>query len=207
MELEYRYQQEFVTERWGRGVHWIWIGYLPRANRTAMPISSAVSFGCSKFFVMVDANDRLFKCGLQIERGYVKAPKESRQCELRPDWDWNRLIASLRSGGSMERELKRLVGREGFRLHAGGWGEGAKEIARSNLPGAAGIRRVLADAPGDDWAGFQLYYPMKEEEVLSATGVDLLESMLAIFDEVRPAMNLCMNIQLPSLIKPQMDAD
>src|SRR3974377_553711 len=55
MELEHRYQQEFVTERWGRGVYWMWIGYLPRANRAAMPISGSVSFGCSKFFIMVDA--------------------------------------------------------------------------------------------------------------------------------------------------------
>ena len=207
LELEYRYQQEFVTERWGRGVYWVWIGFLPRANRACMPISSSVSFGCSKFFIMVDADDRLFKCGLQIERGYVKAPREYGHCELRPDWDWNRLLASLRRGGPMEHELRRLVGREGFRVHAGGWSEGAKDLTRSNLPGVARIRQMLADAPAADWAGFQLYYPMKEKEVLSTTGVDLLESMLAIFDEVRPLMNLCMHVQLPPPMKPQMDTD
>jgi hypothetical protein len=196
MELEYRYQQEFVTERWGRGVYWIWIGYLPRANRAAMPISSSVSFGCSKFFVMVDADDRLFKCGLQIERGYIKAPEESRYCELRPDWDWNRLMDSLRPNTMMEQELKRLIRREGFMLHAGGWGEGAKDITRSTLPGMAALHRILAKAPVDDWAGFQLYYPMKEKEVLRAAGIDLIDSMLAIFDEVRPVMNLCMHIRL-----------
>lgn len=196
MELEHRYQQEFVTERWGRGVFWIWIGYLPRANRAAMPISSSVSFGCSKFFIMVDTDDRLFKCGLQIERGYIKAPKEYRYCELGSDWDWHRLMDSLRPDGPMERELKRLILREGFTLHAGGWGEGAKNYTRSNLPRSARIRRELAEAPADDWAGFQLYYPMKEKEVLSATGVDLFDSMMAIFDEVRPVMNFCMNIRL-----------
>ncbi len=198
IELEHRYRQEFVTERWGRGVYWIWIGYLPRANRSAMPISSAVSFGCSKFFIMVDTDERAFKCGLQIERGYVKAPKESRYCELRSDWDWNRLVASLRAGSPMERELKRLVVREGFALHAGGWGDGAKEFTRANLPGATGLRRVLEKAPERDWAGFQLYYPMKEKEVLGSTGVDLFESMLAIFNEVAPVMNLSMPVQLPA---------
>ena len=201
MELEYHYQQEFVTERWGRGVYWIWIGYLPRANRAAMPISSSVSFGCSKFFIMVDSDDWLFKCGLQIERGYLKAPKEYRDCELRPDWDWNRLMKSLRRGGAMEGELKRLVTREGFTLHAGGWEEGAKDFTRSNLPGVVRIRRMLAEAPASDWAGFQLYYPMKEKEVMGTTGVDLVESMLAIFDEVTPVMNLCMNIQLPEPLR------
>ncbi len=197
LELEYRYKQEFVTERWGRGVYWIWIGYLPRANRAAMPISSAVSFGCSKFFIMVDTEERVFKCGLQIERGYIKAPKESRYCELRSDWDWNRLMGALRAGSAMEREVKRLVGREGFVLHAGGWGEGARDYTRANLPGVVEIRRMLSKAPADGWAGFQLYYPMKKKEVLGSTGVDLFESMLAIFNEVARAMNLCMHIQLP----------
>ena len=44
LALEARYGQPFVTERWGRGVYWKWIGYLPRANRLAKPISSDVSF-------------------------------------------------------------------------------------------------------------------------------------------------------------------
>ncbi len=197
VELEYRYQQEFVTERWGRGVYWIWIGFLPRANRTAMPISSSVSFGCSKFFIMIDTEERVFKCGLQIERGYVKAPKESRHCELRSDWDWHRLVAALRAGSPMERELRRLVGREGFVVHAGGWGGGTREFTRRNLPGAAGIRRVLANASERDWAGFQLYYPMKAKDVLESSGADLFESMLAIFNEVAPVINMCMYIQLP----------
>jgi hypothetical protein len=32
--------------------------------------------------------------------------------------------------------------------------------------------------------------------VRSATGIDLVESMLAVFSEVTPAMNLCMQVQL-----------
>ena len=162
-----------------------------------MPISSNVSFGCSKYFIMVDSDERLFKCGLQIERGYIKAPKENRSCELRADWDWNRLLAALRPGSLMEREIKRLVAREGFTLHAGGWEAGAKDYTRASLPGIAAIRRILANAPSGGWAGFQLYYPMKEQEVQSSSGVDLVESMLAVFNEVTPVMNLCMNIQLP----------
>ncbi|MBZ5615878.1 MAG: hypothetical protein LAO23_17870 [Acidobacteriia bacterium] len=58
---------------------------LARANRAAKPESGHVSFGCSKFFIMVDTEEQLFKCGMQVERGYIKAPREYRDCELRPD--------------------------------------------------------------------------------------------------------------------------
>ena len=37
---------------------------------------------------------------------------------------------------------------------------------------------------------------MTEDEVSSATGVDLVESMLAVFSEVTPLMNLTMQIEL-----------
>jgi hypothetical protein len=37
---------------------------------------------------------------------------------------------------------------------------------------------------------------MRESEVRSASGVDLVESMLAVFREVTPTMNLCMQIRL-----------
>ena len=112
--LEARYRQPFVTERWGRGVYWQWIGYLAKANRTAKPLSSKVSFGCAKFFLMIDTDDQRFKCGLQVERGLLKAPPGQERFELRDDWDWHRLLQALKPKGAMERELKRLVMREGF---------------------------------------------------------------------------------------------
>ena len=34
-----------VTDRWGRGVYWQWICWLPRANRQAKPVSHDVNFG------------------------------------------------------------------------------------------------------------------------------------------------------------------
>jgi hypothetical protein len=37
---------------------------------------------------------------------------------------------------------------------------------------------------------------MREDEVRASTGLDLVESMLAVFREVAPAMNLCMHIRL-----------
>jgi hypothetical protein len=196
LALEARYQQGFVTERWGRGVFWQWIAFLPRADREAKPLSSSVSFGCSKFFIAVETEEKLFKCGLQVERGYVKAPRSFRDCELRPDWDWHRLRKGLRPRSAVERELRRLVLREGFGLFAGGWDAGFTQVSRENFPGVTKLRRLLDAAPKNHWAGFQLFYPMTEEEVRSATGLDLVESMLAVFREVTPLMNLTMQIQL-----------
>lgn len=196
LALEARYQQPFVTERYGRGVYWQWIGYLPRANRAAKPVSYHVSFGCAKFFISVETEEKLFKCGLQVERGYIKAPRGWRQCQLAADWDWNRMMKGLRFGTPFEREIRRLVRREGFRIFAGSWEDEPGNFAKPNLPGMPALRRVLLRAPRNHWAGFQLYYPMAEEEVRGSTGVDLVEAMLAVFHEVTPAMNLCMQIEL-----------
>jgi hypothetical protein len=201
LALEARYGQPFVTERWGRGVYWQWIGYLPRANRAAKPISATVSFGCSKFFLTVDTEERLFKCGMQVERGYVRAPSEYRSCQLRPDWDWHRMVAGLKPSGALERELERLVLREGFMLHAGGWEQPAY-FSRAGYPGVRKVRQALEAASKSHWAGLQIFYPMRESEVRGATGLDLVESMLAVFREVTPAMNLCMQIHLAEPTEP-----
>jgi hypothetical protein len=195
LALEARYQEPFVTERYGRGVYWQWIGFVPRSNRSAKPISSKVSFGCSKFYLTVDTDERLFKCGFSVERGMLKPPPDFPKIQLKPDWDWHRLLASLKPSGAMARELKRLVDREGFRIEAGNW-DRRQVISKNKFPPMARLKKALQEAPPAEWAGFQIYYPMPENEVRDSSGVDLIESMLAIFEEVTPAMNLCMQIQL-----------
>jgi hypothetical protein len=192
--LETRFREPFVTERWGRGVFWQWIGFLSRANRAAMPLSSDVSFGCSKFFVEVDTGDQRFKCGLQVERGYLKAPAESRACRLRPDWDWNRLVKGLTPRGVLFGELKRLVG-EDFEVHAGSW-NAPSVFTKRTLPGATGLRGALDRAPAKEWCGLQVYYALDKSAVQASGGVDLIDTMLAVFDEVTTTMNLCMIVRL-----------
>lgn len=189
--LEQSYGQSFVTERWGRGVYWQWIGYLVRANREAKAVSNQASFGCAKFFLMIDTEEERFKCGMQVERGYITAPREHHHCQLAEDWDWHRLMRSLRAGSAMAKELERLVRREEFWIDAGG-----EAFYLAKYPGVAGVRRALQAAPKNHWAGFQLYYPMTHEEVRRSTGADLVESMLAVFEEVTPAMNLCMQVKI-----------
>jgi hypothetical protein len=195
LALESRYQQGFVTERFGRGVYWQWIGFLPRSNRDAKPISSKVSFGCSKFYLTIDSQERLFKCGFSVERGMVRPPADFPKIGLKSDWDWHRLLRSLTPSGAMAKELNRLVRREGFRVEAGNWDK-RLTVDKSKLPGMARLKKALQGAAPTEWAGFQVYYPMSEKEVRSSSGVDLIESMMAIFEEVTPAMNLCMQIQL-----------
>jgi len=126
----------------------------------------------------------------------VKAPRSFRECELRPDWDWHRLVKGLRPGSPTDRELRRLILREGFSLYAGSWETEMGQFSKENFPGVTKLRRLLDAAPKNHWAGFQLYYPMSEEEVRNATGPDLVESMLAVFREVTPLMNLTMQIEL-----------
>jgi hypothetical protein len=205
LALESRYSQPFVTERWGRGVYWQWIGFLARANRAAKPLSSAVSFGCAKFYISVDREDKIFECGFQVERGYVKAPRGERAFQLREDWDWNRLVAGLKKGGPLEREIDRLLD-DGFRIRAGAWGGDLTRYSREDYPGTAGLKRRLQAAAPNHWAGMQIFFPMTQAEVHESTGLDLVESMLAVFDEGLPVMNLVMQVRLesrgPALLTP-----
>ena len=141
LAIEDAFQEPFVTERYGRGVYWQWIGFLVRANRSAKPFSSNVSFGCSKFFITIDSVDHLFKCGFSIERGYRKAPPEYPQCELKPDWDWHRLLKQLKADRPLYLELKRLVKREGFSMDAGSWEE-RSTFKKNSFPSPAKIRET-----------------------------------------------------------------
>ena len=64
LALESQYKQPFVTRAGAEGSTGGGLA-ICRANRTAKPISGHASFGCSKFFIMADTDERLFKCGLQ----------------------------------------------------------------------------------------------------------------------------------------------
>jgi hypothetical protein len=206
--LEAEYGQEFVTERWGRGVFWQWIGFLNRANRAVKPQSSGVSFGCSKFFVSVDTDERRFTCGMQVERGYVRASRDERAFRLCPDWDWHRFVAGLVPRAVLYRELKRLVDEEQFEVRLGSWGAshvfggpatspgGSRPAKTRTLPGAARLRALLEEAPAGEWCGAQVYFPLAEADVRTTSGVDLIEAMMAVFEEVRPAMNACMDVPI-----------
>ncbi len=193
--LEQRHDTRFITDRWGRGVYWQWICWLPVANREAKPLSHSVNFGCAKFFISADGERRIFQSGLQIERGYAEGRAPYPGCQLESDWDWHRLMKQAASGTVLDRELKRLLGREGFVVEVGDWGKNLV-LNAGNFTSARQIRAAARKAPPRGWAGFQIYYPMPAEEVCACSGYELVKAICAVFAEVTPAMNVCMQVPL-----------
>jgi hypothetical protein len=190
--LESRYHAPFVTDRWGRGVYWQWICWLSRANREAKPVSHDVNFGCAKLFISVEPQRKVFKSGLQIERGYAAGPAPYPGCRLKPDWDWHRL---MKPSAALEAELRRLITREGFVAEVGDW-EANAVFTKKNFKSARQIRDAAGKYSTREWVGFQLYYPMPEREVRGCTGYELVKAITGIFTEVMPAMNACMQVAL-----------
>lgn len=191
--LEQRYGTAFVTDRWGRGVFWQWICWLPRANREAKPVSHDVNFGCAKFFISADREEKVFQAGLQIERGSIREDAEI-PGTLRKDWDWHRLMKQCENGTELDREMGRLVRREGFTARLIG-GITASFTAQG-WESSRHIRAAARKAPPDQWEGFQLYYPMSAAEVRAASGHELVLAVLGVFAEVTEAMNQCMQVRL-----------
>jgi hypothetical protein len=190
--LESRYHTPFVTDRWGRGVFWQWICWLPRANRQAKPVSHSVNFGCAKLFISVEQERKLFKAGLQIERGYSQGPEPYPGSLLQTDWDWHRLVKFSKP---LDAELRRLIQREGFVAEIGEWETNAV-FTKKNFKSSRQLRAVLRNYPRREWVGFQLYYAMPECEVRQCSGDELVQSICGIFAEVVPAMNACMQVPL-----------
>ena len=193
--LEERYGTGFVTDRWGRGVHWQWICWLPRANREAKPVSNKINFGCAKFFISIDRTLRIFQCGLQVERGFVKEAAGSLGAILADDWDWHRLMAQCAKATPLDLELRRLLGREGFiaRLESE---DGQAVFSARNYSSARQIREAARKCLPDRWAGFQLFYSMSAAEVRACNGYELVLAICGAFAEVTGVMNMCMQVPL-----------
>jgi len=197
--LEQRYGTPFVTDRWGRGVYWQWICWLPRANREAKPVSSHVNFGCAKFFISADREGSIFQSGLQIERGSVRADSGI-PGTLAKDWDWHRLIRQCEGGTALDREIGRLVRREGFTARL--IGGITASFTAENWESSRQIPQAAKKAPPDQWEGFQLFYPMSAGEVRGCTGHELVQAIFGVFGEVTEAMNQCMQVRLQPARRP-----
>ena len=201
--LEQTHATPFVTDRWGRGVFWQWICWLPKANRSAKPVSHSYNFGCAKFFITVDKQRRVFQSGLQVERGRVSQAPDSEAVSvcLQDDWDWHRLMraSAMESKSAMESglhlELRRLLVQDGFVAELAGENH-RLVLNRNTYCSAAQLSQAAAQLSDDGWAFFQLYYPMPEREVRACSGYELVKALLAVFLEVVPVMNRCMQVPL-----------
>ncbi len=194
--LEDRHQTPFIIDKWGRGVYWKWICWLPRESRNAKPISNNVNFGCAKFYVSLDGDDQTFEAGLQIERAplpSVPVPPGQEAVRLHEDWDMKTLVRGLRKGTVVEREISRLVRSDGFTVRAGAFAA-MVESANAKPPAASRLKRALEAIPPADWGGFQLCYVFQRQDVANMGGQDIVEAILSIFSELVPLMNAVMTV-------------
>jgi hypothetical protein len=179
---------DMICDRWGRGVHWQWICWVPEPNRRAKPLSAGYNFASAKFFVAIDREERVFQSGFQVERAPLRPAPDDGPLRLAKDWDWHVLLAALGRP-----ELPRLLGRllrEGFRARVGPFSSLTEYDRRSWDPAAC--RRRAKNFAAGEWGGFQCYWPMREDEVRATPGPELIDAVLAVFAEVAPAMSLCM---------------
>lgn len=185
----------FVTDRWGRGVFWQWICWVPRPNREAKPTSSGANWGSAKFFISIDREGRVFESGMTVERGYAGGAEVRKAWGLKDDWDWHRLMRRCTTGGELDRVLGRLVRREGLTVSVAG-GSGTKRFDAKNFSSATQVRAAAAKCPARDWAGVSVYYPMPESEVRSCSGYELVRAIEGVYGQLVPAMNLVLQVPL-----------
>ena len=186
--LEEKHGVRMLCDRYGRGVYWQWICWVPEPNRKAKPLSSKYNFGSTKFFIAVEKDDRIFQAGMQIERAPKKPDPDDWPLRVEKDWDWHVLLRALR-GGKLPRLIAALL-KEGFRVRAGAFSN-LVEYTRKNWDSRKCLRRA-GGFPANEWGGFQLFWPMTEEEVSATPGPEMVEAIVAVFDEIAPLMQLCM---------------
>ena len=183
-----RHGIDMVCDRWGRGIYWQWICWVPKPNRAAKPASSNFNFASAKFFVSVDREERAFQTGMQIERAPKVASRDPSAVLLDKDWDWHVLLKSL-AEQPFARGVQRLL-REGFKVRVGAFSS-LFQYNSKNWDAAECRRRAGRFSP-HEWGGFQLFWSMNEKEVRQASGPEIVQAAAAVFDEVSPIMNRCM---------------
>jgi hypothetical protein len=193
--LETVHAVPFVTDRWGRGVFWQWICWVPRPNREAKPVSHDANWGSAKFYITIDRDLRIFEPGMTVERGYAAGSESRKSWGLGDDWDWHRLLRQCAKGSALDAELHRLLKSEGFAVSVMG-GAGTLRFDARNFTSALQVRNAAGKCPARDWAGVSVYYPMPEAEVRSCSGYELVKAVEGVFAQLVPAMNLSMLVPL-----------
>lgn len=189
--LEARHGTKFITDRWGRGVYWKWICWVPVESRKAKPVSGGINFGSAKFYTTINQVRETFEAGMQVER----APLEPgiAHVHLQDDWDYHALVRGLRSGSKLARQIARLVRDEGFTVRVGGFREMAEWDAASHR-GPAQLARALKAIAADAWGGFQLCYVWSRKEISGMSGAEIIAAIEAVFGELVPPMNAVLTV-------------
>jgi hypothetical protein len=191
-----RYGVRMLCDRWGRGVYWQWLCWVPEPNKRAKPLSAGHNFGSTKFYATIDRVQRVFHAGMSVERA-PQPPPAPWVPTVEKDWDWHVLLGALHEA-ALPRHLSPLLG-EGFRIRVGAYAS-PTEYDQHTWDLSA-CRRQAQRFSATEWGGFQLFWPMPEHEVRATSGPDLVEAIMAVFAAVAPVMNLCM--YAPCLHAPQ----
>lgn len=179
---------DMVCDRWGRGIYWQWICWVPKPNREAKPLSSGFNFASAKFFISVDRDEKKFQAGFQIERAPTKPSPDDWTVPVEKDWDWFVVLDALKKKEFLDAVSERLE--DGFQVRIGPFSR-MKEFAKKNWDPAA-CRRAGQRFSAREWGGFQLLWEMPQSEIKTMTGPEIMEAVTAVFDETAPVMNMCM---------------
>ena len=201
-----RYNDRFIIDRWGRGVYWQYIWFVPERNWKAKSIGGPGHFASAKYFIAVDQDRRIFQAGLFIESGHQR-DNDPRHVRTR-EWDWHRFMRHLARDKAFRTTLTRLIRKDGFEARVGF----GKEVTLFDAARMKRIGQVLGairrKAPGD-WTVVSVYYPMDEKELAATPGPALIDALLTVFDELAPLLNACLKIPLvldecrPATVRPR----
>ena len=199
--LQARHAQPFVIDKWGRGAYWKWICWVPRKNREAKPISGSGNWCSAKFYISAFGRSEQFSCGMQVERGPTAGPARFPGCLLQDDWDWHRLMRQLRKGSKLDTQMAQLLRKDGFEAWIGD-----TTFTGKNYKSAGQLKRTLRKVADNEWAGFQLYYPMAYDEVHKMTGPEFVEAVCAVFRELTEAMDCVLEVPIGGEKRSDADA-
>lgn len=183
-----RHGIDMICDRWGRGIFWQWICWVPRPNREAKPQSSQYNFSSAKFFISIDREDHEFRAGFQLERAPSRPGRDDWRVAICRDWDWHVMLKALK-GKKFPQILRSLLS-DGFRIRCGPFSS-MTEFRKSNWSAAA-CGREAQTAALREWGAFQAYWAFPEKEINGMTGPEIVEAVISVFDETASAMNECM---------------
>ncbi len=191
--LKESFGERFLIDRWGRGVYWQYVWFVPEGNWRAKNIGGSGHFASAKYFISVDQDRRVFQAGLFLESGHQK-DSDPRFVRTR-QWDWPRFTRRLARDTQFRLALSRLIRKDGFEL-AVGFGEDRVIFDSARFRGPGSILSEIRRRPAGGWTVVSLYYPMLEDELQRTRGPAVVDATMAVFNELLPIMNGCLKVGL-----------
>ncbi len=191
--LHRRYGRDFLVDRWGRGSIWPTVWFVPRENRRAKSAAGRGHFSCAKFYAAAPPGEEVFRAGFHIESGLRRSPDRP-ELERKNDWDWHRFLRALRRNDAFDEHLRRLVRRDGFSVSVGFFDR--RTFPADSFEGSRTILRAIRKQDPDGWTGVLIDYGWNAGEIASMNGPELIDAVMAVYDELYDIMNACLQIPI-----------